>query len=158
MAVKEIFSTFFHCPVPYKRERKTIGNNLEKRCLTGSFRLIEIISTAAPKRLLVVRHTRWQTRICYTGRPMIRHPRAYTEIKPTLDPEYITIVQCQQLSSLGKTSIYKVIRDESNKVRTKSFCTSPTRLRCVRLVNRKDFLAFLERLPEDGDKSKRERP
>ena len=64
-------------------------------------------------------------------------------------PEYITIAIAQQLSGLGKSSVYKIIKDPANKVRTRAFCMTKARQKKVRLVNYRDLVAYLDRLPTD---------
>lgn len=66
-----------------------------------------------------------------------------------LEPQYVTVSQAQYVSGLGKSSIYNIVRDPANKVRTKAFCTSKTRRKKVRLIHYADLLAFLDRLPKD---------
>jgi hypothetical protein len=66
-----------------------------------------------------------------------------------LEPNYITISQAQYVSGLGKTSLYTVIKDPANKVRTKAFCLSKARRKKVRLIHYADLVAYLDRLPAD---------
>jgi hypothetical protein len=66
-----------------------------------------------------------------------------------LEPAYITISQAQYVSGLGKSSIYNIIRDPGNKIRTRAFSTSKARRKKVRLIHYADLLRFLDRLPRD---------
>jgi hypothetical protein len=67
----------------------------------------------------------------------------------TLEPEYITVPQAQVVCSLGKSSIYSVIKDPKNKIRTRAFSLGRARRKKVRLIHYGDLLRFLDQLPVD---------
>lgn len=64
-------------------------------------------------------------------------------------PEYVTVAQAQVVCNLGKSSIYTVIKDPANKIRTRAFSLGKARQRKVRLIHYGDLLRFLDNLPED---------
>jgi hypothetical protein len=67
-----------------------------------------------------------------------------------LEAKYITVSQAQLVSNLGRSSVYNIINDPRNKIRTKCFSTKRDNPhRKVRLINYEDFLKFLDCLPED---------
>jgi hypothetical protein len=72
-----------------------------------------------------------------------------------LKPEWLTTSQAQYVSGLGKSSIYNIVKDPANGVRTRAFCRSTDRRRKVRLINYSDLLAFISRLPEDLQRQRR---
>jgi len=67
-----------------------------------------------------------------------------------LEPRYITINQATFFSGLGRSSIYNIVKDPTNKVRTKAFSLSKARKKKVRLIHYGDLVAYLDRLPIAG--------
>jgi len=65
------------------------------------------------------------------------------------DIEYITLETAQLISGLSKSSVYSVIGDPENRIRTRAFCLGPKRRKKVRLINYRDWIAYLDRLPID---------
>jgi hypothetical protein len=75
--------------------------------------------------------------------------RIAQSVPKTLEPEWITPSQAQYVSGLGKSSIYTVIKDPANKIRTRAFSLGKARQRKVRLIHYQDLLRYLHNLPED---------
>ena len=65
------------------------------------------------------------------------------------DIEYITLETAQLISGLGKSSVYSVVGNPENHIRTRAFCLGERRRKKKRLIHYRDWLAYLDRLPVD---------
>lgn len=66
-----------------------------------------------------------------------------------VEPEYVPFQSALLVSGLGKSSLYAVIKDPANKIRTRAFSTGKARRKKVRLIHYGDLLRYLDSLPED---------